>query len=63
MIPHTSATIAGNVEDMFIEDGDPNNITITLTFAYHFPHPPDKPADSWKAPLIRKCTLIVKKKP
>ena len=62
-ITHTSATIAGNVEDMTIDDSDPNNITITLTFAYHFPHPPDKPADSWKAPLIRKCTLIVKKKP
>jgi hypothetical protein len=58
---NTSATIAGNVEDMTIDDSDPNNITITLTFAYHFPHPPDKPV--WKAPLTRKCTLIVKKKP
>jgi hypothetical protein len=60
---NTSATIAGNVEGMTIDDSDPNNITITLTFAYHFPHSPDKPADSWKAPLIRKCTLIAKKKP
>ncbi len=56
-----SATVASNVEDMTIDDTDPNNMTITLTFAYHFPHD-WKTADSWKA-LTRKCTLVVKKKP
>ena len=59
-----SATVASNVEGMTIDDqADPDNITITITFTYHFPHPADKPADSWKAPLTRKCTLVVKKKP
>lgn len=58
-----SATVASNVEDMTIDDTDVNSMTITVTFAYHFPHPADKTADSWKAPLTRKCTFVVRKKP
>ena len=59
----TSATVASNVESMTIDDADPNNMTITITFAYHFPHAPDQPADSWKPALTRRCTFVVRKKP
>ncbi len=52
----TSMTVASNVDSMSIDDSDPNNIMITIALAYQFPN-------SWKPPLVRKCTLVVKKKP
>jgi type II secretory pathway component PulJ len=61
--PTTPTTVAGNVESMAIDDSAADTVTITLTFAHHFPHPADKPPDSWKPPLTRSCTLVVRKTP
>jgi hypothetical protein len=61
-----SVTVANNVDamDVIVDDSvTPSIITITLTFKYHFPHAKNTAVDSWKAPLVRKCTLVLRKQP
>lgn len=59
----TSFTVAKNVDSMTLDNTDPDNIKVTLSFAFYFPHPADKDVDYWKKHLARTCVLIVKKNP